>query len=731
MNDVQHLRIDSGAPIREPIALLIAALGGALAAAAGAAPTGTTSVDGVLVFLASGFVIWAGASTPWWLLAIASGCAAATAADPVLIAVGVVALAGSVAIGVREDLPVEARGVVAAVLVNVLIRSDLDGFFGLSSIVGMSTCVAVAAGGVWCRSRRIQIGVVAAGGIVIVGALVAVGLAGVAAARSSDDIADATDETRRAVDAMSDGELEEAAAAFDRAADMFGRSADRLGGAVVAPSNLVPVVAQHVDAARDLSVAAEIAVADAASALSELDTESLTLRAGSIDIDAVRSVAEPLERVQTAVSDLESEARRVRSPWLIEPVDDRINSLITEIDEDEPRLALAVDAARAAPGLFGGDETRRYLVLFTSPSEARGLGGFSGNYAEFTIDDGRITVTDFGRSSDIIEGLAEARADCSECPAEVVDHYGAYGFDSGTRGRADPLVWLNLTMPAHFPHVAESAAALYPQATGRSIDGVLVMDPYVLAELMRYTGPIAVPELDRTVAADDAVDFLLVEQYLLADEKDERVDALDTLGRQAVTRMLVASFPEPAELVERFGPLVEERRLLVWTADEREQELLDELGLLGALPELRGDEAGFAVAVTNAGGSKIDSFLDRSVETSVVCSDDGTRRLVVQVTLANDAPTTGLPEYVIGSEVGLDPGTSRLIVAFYGSTGDVSVVLDGTAVEVGSFREAGWFGHRHVVELRSGERVDYEVTYRLGPGSCDDDPVGWTQPLRR
>ena len=52
-------------------------------------------------------------------------------------------------------------------------------------------------------------------------------------------------------------------------------------------------------------------------------------------------------------------------------------------------------------------------------------------------------------------------------------------------------------------------ASLYPDSGGRVIDGVIAMDPYVVAELMRFTGPIEVPELDVTVAAEDAAEFIL------------------------------------------------------------------------------------------------------------------------------------------------------------------------------------------------------------------------------
>ena len=51
-------------------------------------------------------------------------------------------------------------------------------------------------------------------------------------------------------------------------------------------------------------------------------------------------------------------------------------------------------------------------------------------------------------------------------------------------------------MTPDFPwHRASAVAELYPQSGGQQIDGVLSVDPAGLAAMMRYTGPIEVPEL--------------------------------------------------------------------------------------------------------------------------------------------------------------------------------------------------------------------------------------------
>jgi hypothetical protein len=237
-----------------------------------------------------------------------------------------------------------------------------------------------------------------------------------------------------------------------------------------------------------------------------------------------------------------------------------------------------------APQMLGDGEERRYLILFTTPAEARGLGGFTGNFAEITATDGSIDVTRFGRTGELNSAARDNAASCEACPAEFIDRYGRFGFDIGPGDTVGPAAWSNLPVGAHFPYVAETAAVLYPQSGGEPLDGVAVMDPYVLEALMAYTGPIEVPELGVTVQPSQAAEFILRDQYVLGEDKDVRVEALDTLGQAVIERLLTGSLPEPAVIARDLGPLIAERRLLFWTDNADEQELLERTGLLGAIP---------------------------------------------------------------------------------------------------------------------------------------------------
>ena len=728
--------IDTQRPVRsnrvdERAAGAIAIVAGLLALASGAEPTGSTAIDVMLVVGSVAAVVWASASAPWWALAGAAGVAAVVALEPILVVIGAAGFVGGLVIGARRDDRAELRAVVAAIALNVLIRSELGGFLGLSAIVGVSIGLALFVIGLRARPAAVRrVGwIVAAtvGGI----AVLAVVAAGVSAMSVRSDLTSATKAARRAVDALNTGDYEQAATLFDEASQAFESVDEGLGGPLSRMSLLIPGIAQNMAAGTDLAAAAGRSTGEVATALGQVDVESLRVVGGAIDVEAVRAIEQPLSDVQDSLVELRSVIDEVRSPWLVGKLQDELTELDADFEDKEPRLQNAIDAVRLAPQLLGADGPRRYLVMFNSPAELRGITGFMGNYADVTIDNGRIDVTEFGRRRDLSRFVDENGATCRGCPQEFIDRYGPYSLAVGPNLDVLRYGWQNITMPAHFPYTAAAASVLYPQSGHAPIDGVIALDPYVLQALMKYTGPVEVSEFDVTVRPKDAAKFILEDQYLLGQAASNaiRIDALDTMGEQVIGSLLEGSLPVPSDLARDLGPLVAENRLLVWTTDPAERDLFGRIGLLGALPEI-GDDGGFGFTVVNGGNSKIDVFLERESDVRIETGADGQRMLVADVALTNSAPASGLPPYVLGNSYGLPDGTSRMLVTMYGPSTLRSLLVDGEAVEYDVAPEAGWTGYSHTVDVGPGATVRFRVEFELGaPIDEVDEPVIWEQPL--
>jgi hypothetical protein len=132
---------DTAGRVDERAVLAIAVAAAVVAVLAGAGPTGTPIVDAALVGLSCGAVVWAAATAPWWTPAAAVGIGAAIALDPAIAAIGVAGFVLGLLDGASRQTMPELRAFVAALAVNVLIRSELRGFLGLSALIGGTLCL--------------------------------------------------------------------------------------------------------------------------------------------------------------------------------------------------------------------------------------------------------------------------------------------------------------------------------------------------------------------------------------------------------------------------------------------------------------------------------------------------------------------------------------------------------------------------------------------------------------
>lgn len=704
--------------------VVAAAVGTVAAATSSAAPTGDPRVDAVLVAAPVAIVAGTAATAPWVLLVVAAVAAVATVGD--LLWLGVAAMAavlGLIAGWTRRDQQVLCCGAAGLTLV-ALANSQLGTRFGLSAVVAGVVALALLVGGLRRRPaafrRRMRRAIVG----VVVGTGVAVGLMGVAAWSSRVALTDGRAHAEAALRAVRAGDYEAAAADFAAAAELFGDASEQLDRPWTVPAAVVPVLAQHRRVAVGLSADGAAASRVAADALADFDVDRLRLEGGRIDIEAIGELAGPLADLDRALASMSATVGDGSSPWLLPQLDDALADLRVELDEAGVRLDDAALAVAAAPRMLGAEGEQRYLVVFTTPVEARAL-GFPGNYAELVATDGMLTMSGFGRVSVLEQAGSDLGLRLTE-PVELLDEYGR--FIVGSDNSVGTATWRNMTMSPDFPKVAEAMAGLYSQIIGAPVDGVLLVDPYVVAALVGYTGPVELPSTGVTLDQSNALDYILIGQYA-NDDKDDRIDALGEAADGVMVGLLSGALPDPVRLAEDLAPLVAAHRLLFWAADPDAAELTRRAGLDGALPERDGAD-GFVMTVANSSGSKIDYFLDRAVVYDAVTDEGGTTMSTLVATLTNTAPTSGYPDYVIGNVVGMPTGSSRLYVSFFSPLELRLATVDGEYREMTIGTEGEWNVYSTFVTIAAGEHA----TLELELGGRVDDPsrvVTWEQPLVR
>lgn len=705
----------------------------------GVSPTGATWSDSVLTGGLMAATTWAAATAPWWAIVVAGAMVAALAGSPGVLVVGVAVMLGGAAIGANVLNAAVFRSVAGAAAGLGVLGLDAPGPFGAESIAAAAVLALVIVSGTVRRPRNlrrtaIRTGAILGGAAVLFSAFVVfTGLA----ARSS--LTDGDRLARRGLDALSEGDLATAQAAFESASNAFDRSAGTFGQIWTSPAALVPVVAQHRSAAIELSRGAAQATEDLARTVGALDLESVRVIDGRIDLDAVRALEPRLLELNSTVDELGLVIDGVSNPWLVDAIQSRLRSITVDIDERRVQGDVALEAVRIAPRMLGADRPMVYFVAFVTPAEVRGSIGFMGNFAELTADQGRITMTEIGRHTDLREGGVRITGDPPTWRIDGMDEflarYGRRGFANRADGAASPQVWQIITASPHFPSTSEAIAQLYPQSGGRPIDGVIALDPEVIAALLEFTGPVvtadvvaelgeigAIDDLPEQIDADNATRFLLLDQYVaFEDDNPDRIDALELLGVATVERLLDGALPGPTELGRVMGPLASSGHLAMWASDARAQSLFVELGVDHSLPELDGGD-GVAVSLSNGSGNKIEVFLDVDAEyRRDIDPETGFLRGVLSVTLTNRAPAEGLPRYVIGNAVGLPNGWNRLLVGLYAPFPYNGATLDGEAIELTIDREQGWYVMGRTIDIPPGASRTIEMEFAGALDRFGDD----------
>lgn len=685
---------------------IIGAVVGASAVAgafAGGHSTDLAAADVVLSAGLAAVVAWLTSYARRWTWSWLAGAAAvATVGRPLAMVVALVALALALA-SVRMHRRRRLAGVVVGALaIQALLHIGAVGPFGVPALVVAAAVLPAVVSGYRLlpshsrrQGRRVAL---ALGGAVALAAVAA----GVVALLVREDLEQAVSRSEAAVAGVGEADQQAALDDLRLAQADFAGAADLLGSPLLTPARALPVIGPHVGALREMAAAGEELSATAAANLDLVAYDELRYRSGRVNLDAVAAVSGPLRDVRTALASADARTGRIDSPWLATPVTDRIDDLRDRLAATRSQAATAQLAVDLAPEMLGGDGLRRYLLVFPSPSEMRGGGGFVGNYAVLDATDGEVTLTESSRMSTLIDARPPG-----ERSIEGLDEYLA------RYGRFQPEDFhQDILYSPHFPWDADAFSQVAVQSGRPSIEAVISIAPAGLAALLDLTGPVPVSGRAEPLTADNAEQFLLLDQYLTYDDDDVRADALQAATRTTFERLTTGSLPSPRVLGDLFSPLLPTHDLQMWSARPTEQRVLRELGVTAELPPADGNDL-VHVSAINGGNNKIDVFLEREVSISPRL-DEATGEVVseVEVTLRNRAPASGLPSYVIDNRQDLPQGTNRMLLSVFTPLGLEDAFLDGEPIGVEVGRERGYRVYGRYIEVPPGASVTFTLALR-------------------
>ena len=539
----------------------------------------------------------------------------------------------------------------------------------------------------------------------------------------ADDLAQARASASAVDSALAAGDAVDARRALDQMGGALNDAQDRTGGIAWSLAAAVPVAGHQ---ARTARVVVEAAGQIAHTVLPDLVTVAQRLRPAAPsapgDVVDLRTIGSTAPALDHALLNL----RRIRASLDDQPAastggqaDTALASLRRQTDALTSAVSRAAVAAHLLPPMLGAGTVRRYFLALQTNAEARGTGGLVGAYAILVADHGKVRFEHFGSDDDI------------PTAAEPVARFGPqYDALYGPSGAARSLTASNLS--PHFPYAAAVWAGLWERATGQSLDGAIATDPVGLGYLLAATGPVQLPGGQR-ISAVNAVQLTEQDAYSrFPDPKQRKGFLVETAS--AVGHVLETRGVTTAQYVRALTEMAREGRLRVWSAHSSEEALLTATVIGGELPSAPGPFA--ELVVNNVAGTKLDYYLDRSLQYTLgPCADDGRRAASVRITLTNTAPVRGLPVYVAQrSDAGAraqPAGSNRLWISFYAARGArlTGAYLDGRRFDVASELERGHPVFSTVLDFFPGQRR--VIVLALDEPASRTPPDIPVQPLAR
>jgi hypothetical protein len=439
---------------------------------------------------------------------------------------------------------------------------------------------------------------------------------------AADDIR-AADEILReqssfTIDAFLTGDLDAPAL---EAAVLLGRAHDRLDAPLMRPGRWLPVLGRQLSAATAISGSLEelidVSVSGGSEVRAALDADE------TLDVQFAMA-ASALGRVNAVVFELD-----------LGPDEALIGPLAEARREIDDKLERFGDAARDAEGvarelgeLLSGPES--HLLLVANNAEMRAGSGMILTTGVLRAENGLVVVSDLGLSF-----ARNLEVGAVELTTTYEEHFGFL---------TPEAEWRNLAATPRFPETAESALRMWNAATGESLDGVVLIDPYMLSALMKGTGPAVIDGVEYD--SDSILQYLLHDQYLTIDVEQTNTErrAQERTLAPLVLGALAGGNLDVATLLPAVIDALEQRHLMLWSPDGDRQSAWADADLDGEL-----DADSLMVSSQNRSPSKLDYFIEvRAGLSSQIVGD--VRRVELQIALDNTVDIAVEPWYVTGPQ---------------------------------------------------------------------------------
>ncbi len=543
--------------------------------------------------------------------------------------------------------------------------------------------------------------------------------AGVALLRARSDTAAAESAAERGLTAARAGDAKAARTAFLQAEQLFTQAHRRLADPAASLGLPIPVLGPNLRAARDLT-GVGIDLAQAGDQLATtVNPQSLRIMNATVNLAELERLQPEFESAARTVASARQRVEAINTAFLVAPIEDAIAKLDRRLVPAARDSATAAYAARVLPAIFGADGPRRYFLAVQNNAESRATGGFIGDWGEISAVNGTL---DFGQVTSIVT--------LDPKPGEVRTLYAPADYRARYSFLFPEYEWQSVNFSPDVPTVGSVEAALLPQSGVGPVDGVISIDPVALASVLKLTGPVTVPSWPEPITADNVVAITLHDENIrFANDQATRDAFLGDVAQATWQAFKHRDLGNPATVIKALAQATQAtqaKHVTLWFAKPEEQRLAVRAKADGSVPRAPDDLV--MLTTQNGGANKIDPYLRRTINYDATLAPDPQGHVVVAnahlvTRLANTAPASGLPPYIIGPNFpGEKAGENYTFLTAYSALRLTTVTLDGQVTSLKANREVGRWAYSNYLTLLSNSThtLDLSLTGRLSLTKAGD-----------
>jgi hypothetical protein len=500
---------------------------------------------------------------------------------------------------------------------------------------------------------------------------------------------------------LSPGEAAKASADFEAAERDFSRAnAILVKSRVISPLSHLPIVGRQVKAAAELtdmgSRASRIGTLLVGAVQAPISKQPLGLGKaqdpGEKFIAMLDALDPALPRISQELHGIAADRDRIPSTGLVPQISHGLAAFNSKVDMRSLEASLT-ELRRNEPGIrafLGSGGSQTYLVLQQDPAELRGTGGFIGTVGFLSLDRGKMAPfnpqpvehIDFKDGRSVLGGPGTANHVDPPYPLAYVFHLQSWALRDAN--------W-----SPDFPTAAKQAEFLLARETGRKVDGVIAIDPYLVQKMLAVTGPITIPETGDVV---DQNNFYAVTLSRVEVMSATRKDFVAQAAREILAKLIAVPPGKYPSLLNALREGCDQRSVQGYFHDPQLQALINRNQCGGQVQSPSGDA--LMVVEANVGGNKDDFWMKRRYNLQIQLNHDGSAHHVLRLHYdglsAHSRLLTGSWGYTGWLRIYLPPGVS--VTSISGAKLDPSAELNRQVLQ-------GWF------YVQFDHSTDIVVTY--------------------